>query len=241
MFANLSLSGLARYPQHSTPTSSRRITVPGRFPISTLLYLVAVGFVAVATSGVFFGVGFSLLASAPTNTIVGASAYDPTRSNAGAQRADHGDVPDSQATSVSRSAAIAAGPPFARPPTLDSAAQLLSAASSSEPPTPSTSVLDQARARTASLAPPIQVGPTDGAEVFGAKADDASQGRSDLNQEGAVRSSAGNGRPARLHGKLNLVERATPRGQQPILSETVNRSHHRTRKTGALATNSKPG
>jgi hypothetical protein len=244
MLANLSLSGLARHPRQSTPTSSRRITVPGRLPVSTLLYLVAVGFVAVATSGVFFGVGFSLLASPPANTIAGVSAHDPTRSDAGTQQADHGDTPDSEATSVSRSAAIAAGP-LAQPPALDSVAQLSSAAPGSEPPTPTASNLDQPPARTVSHAPPIQVGPTpsanDSANSFGGKAADASQSRSDLNPEGGVRSSAGDGRPARLHGKLKSAERATPRGQQPVLSETVNRSHHGTRKTGALSMNPKHG
>ena len=46
-------------PSLETPASP---TTPDReFPAGTLLYLVLVGLVAVATIGVFFGTGFSLL------------------------------------------------------------------------------------------------------------------------------------------------------------------------------------
>jgi len=83
------------------------------------------GLVAIATIGVFFGVGFSLLASPSTNTIAGGSPYDLTRSDAGAQRADHEDAADSQATAMSPAAAIVARPPLAQPPALDGSAQLV--------------------------------------------------------------------------------------------------------------------
>jgi hypothetical protein len=248
MLANLSLEGLARYLRREpipALASSRRNAVRGRLLISTLLYLVVMGLVAIATTGVFFGVGFSLLASPSTNTIAGGSPYDLTRSDAGAQRADHEDAAASQATAMSPAAAIVARPPLAQPPALDGSAQLVSAAPDTEPSTPTAPMLEPAPARAVSLASPIQSGAapltTDSAQSFGGKADDASQGRRALDPKSGVRSSSGNDRYVRPHRTFNSAGHTTPREQQRIPSEASNRAHHGARKTGALSTSSKHG
>jgi hypothetical protein len=58
-----------------TPAPSRRNMAAG-LPVGILLYIVCVGLVAIATIGVFFGIGFYLLAQ-PTEELIGAAAPLP--------------------------------------------------------------------------------------------------------------------------------------------------------------------
>src|SRR5713101_6934208 len=66
-------SGLAASPSTSTPPT--RGAAP-RLPVGTLLYLISVGLVAVATIGVFFGTGFFLLAHHAEQTTAGSGSRD---------------------------------------------------------------------------------------------------------------------------------------------------------------------
>ena len=230
MLANLSLKGLARYLRREpipALASSHRNAVRGRLPISTLLYLLVMGLVAIATIGVFFGVGFSLLASPSTNMIAGGSPYDLTRSDAGDQPADHEDAAVSQPAAMSSAATTVARH---QPRALDGSAQFVSVTPDTEPPMPTASMFA------------IQSGPTllttDSAQSFGGKEDDAGQGGRAPDAKSGVRSSSGNDRYVRPHRKSNSAGHTASREQQRIPSEASNRAHNGGRKTGAPSTSS---
>jgi hypothetical protein len=85
-----------------TPAPSRRNMAAG-LPVGILLYIVCVGLVAIATIGVFFGIGFFLLAQ-PTEELIAAAAPLPPVSSL-AQRPAVGEaVPQQESNSARVSA-----------------------------------------------------------------------------------------------------------------------------------------
>ena len=115
-------------PVTSTPSSAvSRPTTAAEFPVGSVLYLVLIGVVAIATIGVFFGSGFLLLAPPAKETIADSGIRDgnPPRPHADAPRADGEAALVSREMAVPRSTAVAAalpGSPLAQPATVAKAA-----------------------------------------------------------------------------------------------------------------------
>jgi hypothetical protein len=138
MFSNTGserlVPGLVPGASLPTPAPSRRNMAAG-LPVGILLYLVFVGLVAIATIGVFFGIGFFLLAQPTEELIAGSDTRDrDTEINSlrsgvfprpyrDAPPADREVVPVSEETEMPRSAAAAAlsVSPLARRPAVGEA------------------------------------------------------------------------------------------------------------------------
>jgi hypothetical protein len=179
-------------PEVSTP--SRRIDAAGR-PVGILLFPVSVGLIAAAIIGVFFGIGFWLLAS-PARKTIGDSGRDPSRLNDNALKASGAAVVEfagemeilpSAAAKSHSGLALDQGPAAAdvAPPQQNNVTQELSPAPpSGEPPVETTSVRQSVSSAAVSPAylMPLPSSPAvaapDGALSAGTKAPSAHDGRS---------------------------------------------------------------
>src|SRR6266478_2021639 len=98
-------------PVTSTPRSAvSRRTRAAELPVGSVLYLVLIGAVAIATIGVFFGSGFLLLAPPAKETVADAGARDgkSSRPHGGAPRADGEAALVSREMAVPQSTAVGA-------------------------------------------------------------------------------------------------------------------------------------
>jgi hypothetical protein len=140
----------------ASSTVSRRRTTAADLPVGSVVYLVLIGVVAIATIGVFFGSGFLLLAPPAKETIADSGTRDgnPQRPHGDAPRADGEAALVSREMAVPRSIAVAAalpGPPLAQPATVAKAAPpQQSNEAESSPPSPS----NAAPSQTASVPAP---------------------------------------------------------------------------------------
>ena len=109
----------ASYTEHATcmgvssppdPMPSRTPTTSAAPLVGSLFYLVLVGLVAVATIGVLFGVGFSLLGQHRKDTIADAGTRESPHPDGGAARADRESPPAQRESAASGSAALTAPP-----------------------------------------------------------------------------------------------------------------------------------
>jgi len=126
---------------------SRRATA-AELPVGSVLYLVLIGAVAIATVGVFFGSGFLLLAPPAKETIADSGTRDgnPPRPYGDAPRVESEAALGSREMAVPRSSAAAAlpGSPLAPPATEAKAApQQQSNEAESFPPAPSNAAPSQ--------------------------------------------------------------------------------------------------
>jgi len=214
-----------------TRAPSRRATAAG-IPAGTLLYLVFAAFVACATIGVFFGIGFFLLGQ-PTGAIIAAAVThdrathaDPPRSevlprpSSDVPAADHDARPVSGERETPRSAAAAtlAVFPLAQRPAMDDATppQESSTAPGSIPP----SLDDEASAGAVKGAIPSK----ELTVAAPAVASPPSHPRSDA-RLGAARAASGRARSVHHNRKLDAEERAALRQNQRILSAAMDQSH----------------
>jgi hypothetical protein len=178
-------------PEVSTP--SRRTNATGR-SVGTLFYLVSFGLTAAATIGIFFGIGFLLLASPASETITD-SGRGPLRSNGNALQASEAvlkfagetETPHSAAVNLIPGSLLGQGPAAAElaPSQQNKSAQELSPAPpSSEPPVETTSVPQPVSGAAVSpaypipLASPTAAAPADGALSAGNRGPTARDGRS---------------------------------------------------------------
>ena len=141
-------------PVTSTPRSavSRHRTTAAE-PVSSVLYLVLIGAVAIAIIGVFFGSGFLLLAPPAKETVADAGARDgkSLRPHGGAPRADGEAALVSREMAVPQSTAVGAAvpdSPLAQPATVAKAAPPPQQGNAAERSSPTPS--DAAPSQTAS-------------------------------------------------------------------------------------------
>jgi hypothetical protein len=170
-------------------TPSRRTDAAGR-PVGILLFPVSVGLIAAAIIGVFFGIGFWLLAS-PAGKTIGDSGRDPSRLNDNALKASGAAVVEfageMEAVNLTPGSPLDQGSAAAdaAPPQQNNVTQELSPAPpSGEPPVETTSVpqsVSSAAVSPAYLMPlpssPAVAAP-DGALSVGTKGPSARDGRS---------------------------------------------------------------
>ena len=213
-----------------TRAPSRRATAAG-IPAGTLLYLVFAAFVACATIGVFFGIGFFLLGQ-PTGAIIAAAVTHDRATQAdpppsGVLPRLSSDVPaaDREARPVSgeretpRSAAAAtlAVFPLAQRPAMDEAAPLQESSTARGSISPSLD--NEASAGTVTGAIPSKE-PTVAAPTV---ASPLAHPRPDA-RPGAARAAPGYARSAHHNRKLDAEERAALRQNQRILSAAMDRA-----------------
>jgi len=206
MFSSLSFNQLARRfwndrkhgrkpavaPEVSSP--SRRTNAAGR-PVDILLFPVSVGVIAAAIVGVFFGIGFWLLAS-PASQTISDSGRDPSRPNGNPLKASGAAVLEfagEKETLPSAAANLTPGSPLGQRPAAADAAlphqnngmqELSAAPTNGEPPVETASVpqpVSSAAVSPAYLMPlpssPAVAAP-DGALSAGTKGPSARDGRS---------------------------------------------------------------